>query len=347
MHPFLAFARAKQSAIIALIRELVECESPSDHPQSVNRLVDLLAAKLEGLGRVRTLPGGRFGRHLRCEFQLPGGRKRHDGSILALAHSDTVWPLGTLAQMPFRQMQGRLWGPGVLDMKSGIAFFLFAVQALRELDVEVGRRVVRQGNSEEEVGSESSRPLTEEAARSSAAVLVLEPGTGLTGKIKTARKGVGDYTVIVKGRASHAGVDFQNGASAIIELARQIDRIAGFTQTDRGITVNPGVVSGGTRTNVIAAEARAEVDIRVARLKDAPALDKKFHALRPFDKRCTIQVEGGLNRPPMERSEGIRTLFKTAQSLAREIGVEIEESATGGGPMATSPLRSAFRHWMV
>jgi len=331
MHPFLAFARAKQSAIIALIRELVECESPSDHRPSVNRFVDLLASRLDGLGRVRTFQDRRFGRHLRCEFQLPGGKKRRDGGILALAHSDTVWPLGTLAQMPFRNKQGRLWGPGVLDMKSGIAFFLFAVQTLRELDIAVRRRVVLQVNSDEEVGSESSRLLTEEAARSSAAVLVLEPGTGLTGKIKTARKGVGDYTVTVKGRASHAGVDFQNGASAIVELARQVERIAGFTQLERGITVNPGVISGGTRTNVVAAEARAEVDIRVARLKDAPALDKKFHRLRPFDKRCTIDVEGGLNRPPMERSPGIRKLFESARGWARELGVQLEESSTGGG----------------
>jgi glutamate carboxypeptidase len=142
---------------------------------------------------------------------------------------------------------------------------------------------------------------------------------------------VGDYSVTVKGVASHAGVDFQNGASAIVELARQIERIAAFTRLDRGITVNPGVISGGTRTNVIAAEARAEVDIRVARLKDAPALDKKFHGLKPFDKRCSIQVEGGLNRPPMERSAGIRKLFGSAQSWAKELGVSLEESATGGG----------------
>jgi len=162
-------------------------------------------------------------------------------------------------------------------------------------------------------------------------VLVLEPGTGLTGKIKTARKGVGDYTVTVKGRASHAGVDFQNGASAIVELARQIERISSFTNLDRGITVNPGVIAGGTRTNVVAAEARAEVDIRVARMKDAPGLDKKFHGLRPFDKRCAIQVEGGVNRPPMERTAGIRKLFQTAQGLAKELGVDLEESSTGGG----------------
>jgi len=216
-------------------------------------------------------------------------------------------------------------------MKSGIAFFLFAIRALRELDVPVTRRIVLQVNSDEEVGSETSRPLTEEAARSSAVVLVLEPGTGLTGRIKTARKGVGDYTVTVKGRASHAGVDFQNGASAIVELARQIERISSFTNLDKGITVNPGVISGGTRTNVVAAEARAEVDIRVARMKDAPGLDKKFHGLRPFDKRCTIQVEGGVNRPPMERSAGIRKLFQAAQGWAKELGVDLEESSTGGG----------------
>ena len=331
MHPFLAYARSRQPAIIAMIRELVECESPSDDPASVNRFVDLLASKMEGIGKVRTFSGGRFGRHLRCEFELPGPRKPRDGRILALAHSDTVWPLGTLKQMPFRQEKGRLWGPGVLDMKSGIVFFLFASRALRELDIPVARRVVLQVNSDEEVGSESSRPLTEEAAKGSAAVLVLEPGTGMAGKIKTARKGVGDYTVTIRGRASHAGVDFQNGASAIVELSRQIERIAGFTNLARGITVNPGVIAGGTRTNVVAAEARAEVDIRVARMKDAPALDRKFRGLRVVDKRCSIQVEGGVNRPPMERTAGIRKLFQTARGWARELGVELEESSTGGG----------------
>ena len=330
MHPLLAFARSKQPEIIALIRELVECESPSDHPPSVNRFVDLLASKLES-SQVRTFPGGPFGRHLRAEFTLPGGRKPREGCILALAHSDTVWPLGTLSQMPFREKRGRLWGPGVLDMKSGIAFFLHAVRALRELDVPVARRVVLQVNSDEEVGSETSRPLTEEAARHSAAVLVLEPGTGLSGKIKTARKGVGAYKVAVHGRASHAGVDFENGASAVVELAHQIERIAEFTDLKRGLTVNPGVIAGGTRSNVVAAEAWVDVDMRIARLKDAPMLDKKFHSLRPFDKRCSIQVTGGMNRPPMERTPAIRKLFELARGCASEVGVKLEESSTGGG----------------
>jgi glutamate carboxypeptidase len=329
MDPYLRHAKQNQAGIIALIRELVECESPSDNPAAVNRFLDLLASKLEGRAKIKTFLGGRFGRHLRAEFSLPGRKK--EGQILALGHSDTVWPLGALASMPFRHAKGRLWGPGVLDMKAGIAFFLFAMQTLVELDVPVRRRVILQVNSDEEVGSTSSRPLTEDAAKQSLAVLVLEPGTGLDGRLKTARKGVGGYTVTVHGRASHAGVDFEAGSSAILELARQIARIERFTNLKRGLTVNPGVISGGTRPNVVAALARAEVDIRIARPADAATLDRKFHALRPVDPRCRIEVTGGLNRPPMERTAATRRLFAIAQNLAREIGISLEESATGGG----------------
>jgi glutamate carboxypeptidase len=329
VHPFLAFAEAKQPAIVAFISELARCESPSDQPQAVNRFVNLLADRLDGASSVKTLSGGRFGNHLRCEFKLPGAKS--GGKILVLAHSDTVWPLGTLAHMPIREEEGRLWGPGVLDMKSGIAFFIYAIHTLRMLEIPVRRNIVFQVNSDEEVGSETSRYFTEEAARQSAVVLLLEPGTGLTGKLKTARKGVGDYAVTVKGKASHAGVDYEAGASAVVELARQIPKIAAFTDLKKGVTVNPGVIAGGTRTNVVAAEARVEVDIRVAHAKDAAALDQKFKALRPFDKRCSIQVEGGLNRPPMERTPAIRELFQTARAYAKELGVTLQESATGGG----------------
>ena len=178
------------------------------------------------------------------------------------------------------------------------------------------RQVVLQINSDEEIGSDSSRALTEKLARGAAAVLVVEPGTGLTGKLKTSRKGTGDFTVRVKGVASHAGVDFGAGASAIVELARQIEVIAGFTDLSKGITVNPGVVRGGTRTNVVAAEAEVGVDLRIARLKDFAGLERKFRRLKPFDKRCTLEVEGGLNRPPMERTRAIGELFGLARKLA-------------------------------
>lgn len=216
-------------------------------------------------------------------------------------------------------------------MKSGIAFFLFAARALRELEIPVPSKVLLQLNSDEEVGSASSRALTEKNARRSKAVLVLEPGTGLDGRLKTARKGVGDYTVVVRGKASHSGIDFEGGASAIVELARQIDQMVSFTRIDRGMTVNPGVITGGTRANVVAAEARVEVDVRVLRLRDAPALERKFRALRPFDRRCSIEITGGLNRPPMERSKGIAQLFRLAQKLAGDLGVSLQESLTGGG----------------
>jgi len=326
----LAHVQAQQAQIIALIRRMVECESPSDDARAVDRFVDLVAAEVAPLALVETFPGGKSGRHLLCEFALPGPAKKKS-EILALGHSDTVWPTGTLARMPFHEGDGRLWGPGVLDMKSGLAFFFFAMRALRELDIPVRSRVKLLINSDEEVGSESSRTLTQESARRSTAVLVLEPGTGLEGKLKTARKGVGTYNLTVRGRASHAGVDFSAGASAILELARQIERVAGFTNLERGITVNPGVISGGSRSNVVAAEARAAVDIRTPRLRDAEALDRKFRSLKPFDKRCVIEVEGGLNRPPMERSVGTVQLFRTAQQLAKELGVALDESMTGGG----------------
>jgi glutamate carboxypeptidase len=325
----LSYLEAKRPEMIALCRELVECESPSDDPAAVARFAELVCDKVSGIGRAQRLPGGRFGPHLQCEFVLPWSRQ--EGQVLVLGHSDTVYPYGTLRSMPFKEEDGRLWGPGVLDMKAGIVSILFAVRALRELDLMVRRKIVMQLNSDEEVGSESSRPLTEESARRSVAVLVLEPGLGLDGKLKTARKGVGDYTVTVRGRAAHAGLDFPAGASAILELARQLQAIAAFTRLERGITVNPGLIRGGTRSNVVPAEASADVDIRVVHMRDARALDRKFHRLRPVDKRCTIEVSGGLNRPPMERTAASNRLFRTAHGLAAELGIDLQEALSGGG----------------
>lgn len=324
MDPLLEYAQRRQPEIIAFTRKMVECESPSGDAAALDKFAGLFTAEVRDIGRVK-----RMGPHMLMEFTLPGKRKA--GQILALGHSDTVWRIGTLKTMPFRQEKGRLWGPGVLDMKAGLAFFVFAMRALRDLEIPVKRKVVLQINADEEVGSESSRALTEEAARRSIAVLVLEPGTGLQGKLKTARKGVGDYTVTVRGKAAHAGVDFESGASAILEMSRQIEKIAGFTRLSKGITVNPGVIRGGTRSNVIAEECSVEVDIRVPRLADERSLARQFTSLRPIDRRCTIQVNGGLNRPPMEPSPGTKKLFRMARSIATELGVTLEESSTGGG----------------
>jgi len=322
---FLRSARAKQKDMISCIQALVECESPSGHPPSLGKFVDLFSGMVKDIARVRVCPGG----HMRCQFALPGSKK--EGQILALGHSDTVWPLGTLKTMPFRQARGRLWGPGVLDMKAGLVFFAFAMRILRELDISVRRKVVLQVNSDEEVGSPSSRVLTEEIARQSAAVLVLEPGTGLDGKLKPARKGVGDFRITVRGRAAHAGLDFEKGANAVVEMARQVERIAGFTRLHQGITVSPGVIQGGTRSNVVPAECHVEVDVRAPSAAAQRYLERQFASLKPFDKRCAVEVAGGLNRPPMERSAGVRRLFRTARALGAELGVVLAESSSGGG----------------
>lgn len=329
MHSFLSYAEARQKQTIALIKEMVECESPTDAPSEVNRFVDLLVSRTDNIAVAKRIKSKHFGDHLRLEFKLLG--KRKEGQIFGLGHSDTVWPMGTLRHMPFRLSKGRLWGPGVLDMKSGLAFFITAVRALRELDVPVNHKIVLLVVSDEEVGSPASRQITEKEAKRSNTVLVLEPGTGLTGKLKTARKGIGRYVVSITGRAAHAGVDFENGVSAILEAAKQIERICSITNIERGITVNPGVISGGTRSNVVAAEVRIEIDARAVSLRDAETVDRKLKALRSVDKRCKVQVEGGLNRPPMERTKAIAKLFRQAQQIGTKLGLTLEESSTGGG----------------
>jgi glutamate carboxypeptidase len=329
MHPFLRYATERQGDIVALIRQFVECESPSNEPAAVARFTELLVESTREIASATQVSAQNHGPHVRLEFAVPG--RKSGAQILMLGHSDTVWPLGTILGMPFKEAGGRLWGPGVLDMKAGLAFAIYAARALRELDLPMERCLVLLCISDEEVGSETSRALTEAEARKSEAVLVLEPGTGLTGKLKTSRKGVGNYLVEVRGRPAHAGVDFTAGASAIVELCRQVEAISGFTDLERGVTVNPGVIRGGTRTNVIAAEAAAEIDMRVKTLDDADALDRRFRDLRPLDRRCELTITGGLNRPPMERTEQVERLFRKAQAVASDMRLEVEESATGGG----------------
>ncbi len=329
MQPLLSYAKANKEEIIRTIEQMVECESPSDSPSDVNRYVDLLVEHSKDIATPKLINSDKYGKHLRLEFKVPGTKK--EGRILGIGHSDTVWPLGTLQSMPYRRRNGRLWGPGVLDMKAGIAFFIYAARALRDLDIPARRNIDLLIVSDEEIGSKESRPLTESEARRSNCVLVLEPGSAPVGALKTARKGIAGYRLTVHGKAAHAGVDFSSGASAIVEIARQIDRIARFTDLQRGTTVNPGIISGGTRTNVTAAKAQVDIDVRVTRVRDATIIDRKMRALRPFDKRCKLSVEGGLNRPPMERSKSIVSLFNRAKQIGAEMGMQLEESSTGGG----------------
>ena len=329
MDPILEWMQARQGEIVEWIRGLVEIESPSWDEAAVTRAGNYVTAMADGLGKVSRTRLEGYGDLLRIEPELPGGAK--DGQILALGHLDTVYPAGTLATMPCREGQGRLWGPGVFDMKAGVAYFLFAARALRELKIPVRRGFVLQLNPEEEIGSPASRPFTEAEAAKSAAVLVGEPSYGLQGSVKTARKGGGTFTLRVEGKASHAGLDFAAGASAVVEMARQVDRIAAWTDLEAGVTVNPGVVRGGTVSNVVAAEAMAVIDVRVPRVDQAAELERRFRELTPFDPRTRLTLEGGLRRPPMERSAGTAELYETARAICAEWGMELGEAGVGGG----------------
>ena len=324
----LRYFESCQDALVSTIREWVEIESPSDNKLAADRMGALLASRFEAAGgRVTVHRTADFGDNLQINF--PGREKIEP--VLLLGHFDTVYPLGTLASMPCRLANGRLHGPGVMDMKSGIALMLFAIEALQSWHGGLPRPVTVFLVSDEEVGSYSSRKITEALARESAAVFVLEAAAGLRGAVKTARKGVGEYTLTVEGVAAHAGLDPGKGHSAILELSRQIVAISRLNDLKRGLTVNPGLIRGGTRTNVIAAEAVVEIDVRIKSARQAAGLERKMRALRPFDKRCKLTVAGGINRLPMERTAGVAGLYKKAQAIAKELGWKLEEAAVGGG----------------
>jgi len=329
----LAYFTERRDEIVSAIRELVEIESPSDNKAAADRVAEAVAQKFSRLGgKVLVHQARDFGNHLQIDFADNSSSK----PVLLLGHYDTVYPLGTLATMPCRVVDGKLTGPGVLDMKSGIVLMLHALAGLQdwhkgEFHGRLPRPVTVLLVSDEEVGSESSRAITESLAKKAAAVLVIEPSHAPHGAVKTARKGVGDYLVTVTGKAAHAGLDFQKGVNAILELARQIEKISGFTDLKRGLTVNVGIVSGGSRTNVVPAEASAQVDVRIARLKDAAGIDKKMRSLRPFNRKCKIEISGGINRPPMERTAGVAALYAQASAIARELGWKLAEAAVGGG----------------
>ena len=327
MRALLAGARRKQPALLELIQKLVHVESPSDDKAAVDACVALAAAHAKSLGgRVKLHRQRVFGDLLEARFG-PKPKRGSQKPILLLGHLDTVWPLGTLKTMPCRVAEGRLWGPGTLDMKAGVAMALTAIEMLSEANL-LQREIILLLNSDEEIGSPISRPITESLAAECSAVYVLEPAQGLA--YKTARKGTGNWRIDVTGIAAHAGVDFEKGASAIREMARIVEKVSGFTDLKRGLTVSIGLAGGGSKTNVIPAEAWAEVDVRIARKADGSRIERKFAALKPDDKRCTLALTGGINRPPMERTRGTVSLYRRAHALAQELGFSLPEAATGG-----------------
>jgi glutamate carboxypeptidase len=328
MNPIISlrdFCRDEEAWLLETIEQLVSLESPTLDKTAVDRCGRELASRLERIGgRVSRLSRPDRGDHLLAEFGCGTSQ------ILLLGHFDTVWPVGQLQRMPLTRSNGRLHGPGVFDMKAGIAIGMLATRALLETGTPLSRRIVMLWTTDEEIGSGSSKAAIEDEARRSDAVLVLEPSLP-GGAVKTARKGCGEYELVVRGIAAHAGVDPSKGASAIHELARQIVLVQQLQDLERGVSVNVGTVSGGTRTNVIAEEARAVVDVRAPTAADAAQLDAAFRALHAVDGRTTVSVNGGLDRPPLERTDQVVRLYRQACETARELGQTLAEGSTGGG----------------
>ena len=321
----LSAADAHREWATALLEQLVRLESPSGDADALNRCGTSIAHELTRLGgRVTPIATDGGGDHLRAEFGSGPSQ------LLILGHFDTVWPIGQLARMPVRQDDGRFYGPGAFDMKAGIVIALLAMRAVADARLDLPHLVVMLWTTDEEVGSLTSRTLIEAEARASRAVFVLEPSLP-GGAVKTARKGVGENRIRATGIAAHAGVDPGRGASAVHELAWQVSRLVELSNPAAGVTVNIGTFHGGSRPNVVADAAEASVDVRVPTLADAERVVAALGSLVPRDSRVRLDVSGGLDRPPMERSEGVVQLYHLARALAADLGRTLEEGATGGG----------------
>ena len=328
----LAWLAARQDEMVELTALLARLESPSRVPAAQGPVFDLLAEALAGSGYAAKRLAGRAGGGGQLLAAPPRDRRRMRGRPLQvlLGHVDTVWPVGTLAAMPVELRGGRLYGPGVFDMKAGLAQGVYALKALAALGIEPPATPAFFVVSDEEVGSTESTRRIRWLARAAARVFVLEPALGPAGALKTARKGTGRFTVVVRGRAAHSGLDPERGASAIHELAGVVGRLAALADPARGVTVNVGVIAGGVAANVVAPEARAEVDVRVLRQADGAAVERAIRALSPGLAGTAIEVRGGMVRPPLEPTPGNRALWHSACKAAMALGMPLAEGTAGG-----------------
>jgi glutamate carboxypeptidase len=315
--------------MVRLLTRLVEAESPSLDPGSQREPQAILRRELERLGFVvRKIPGIKSGGQL---LAIPLGRIKGSSNQLLVGHSDTVWELGTLPNMPVVEKDGRLYGPGTYDMKGGLVNIVFALRALNTLDLAPEVTPIVLLNTDEEIGSCDSMRHIKRLAKVSERVFVLEPALGPAGKLKTARKGNGFFEIRVLGRAAHAGLEPERGASAILELSMVIQRLFALNDAEKGITVNVGTIDGGLRTNIVAPESRATVDIRVLTIDDARRIEQEVLALESTTPGTELVVTGSIDRPPLERTPGNQHLWKVAQRIGAEMGLELEQGTSGGG----------------
>jgi len=319
---------ARQEAIVAFARALVETESPSGDEAGSKAVVSLLAAAAAGISQfsmIERVASENYGEHLRVTAFGDSREK----PIIILGHTDTVHPRGSLKQRPWRVEGNRAYGPGVFDMKANCALAIEVVRACAVTGLTPKRPVVLLLTCDEETGSRTGKQLVEAEARRARAVLVLEP-PGNGGRVKTGRKGTGIFTIEARGCAAHAGLEPEKGASAILELARQTDRLHSLNGSLGGITVNVGVFHGGTLSNVVPASASAEIDVRFSTADEAERIEKEFSNLRPFDDRVQLIVKGGINRPPLVRDDKVLSLYSWAKALADQLDFELGEIQVGG-----------------
>ena len=325
----LQYLQGQREEMIRLLGSMVRVESPSDEPGTQSELREIIAAELEQLGfRVYRIPGRNSGGML---YACRPTRTRGSKAQLMLGHYDTVWPLGTLENMPFEVDGDTIRGPGVYDMKGGITQVLLALQTLRHFGIEPRVSPTIFLNSDEEIGSRESGRYISALAPHMDRVFVLEPSLGMEGLLKTARKGIGRFTVTVKGEAAHAGLDPGAGASAILELSHVIQSLFSLNDFDKGITVNVGTIDGGLRPNVVAPESQAVVDVRVSTREEAEAITANILSIKPAIPGTSLDIEGHFGRPPMERTPANRRLWQLASQLGSELGLELKQGLAGGG----------------
>jgi len=325
--PLLTYCQSTREEMLRCLEAAVKIESPTNCKAGVDRLARFFARQFRHLnGKVRVLGHPTAGSSVWAQFW---GEKRGVKPVLLLGHLDTVWEVGTLKRMPFRIRQGRAYGPGIFDMKAGIVCGLWAVRALQACGIQPASPVRFFLNSDEEASSVAFREQLKAEALEARAVLVLEPAAE-GGALKTSRKGVGEFQITVQGRAAHAGINPEAGVNAISELARQLLRIERFARPRRGLTLTVGVIEGGTRPNVVPERASARIDVRIPRLKDREAIEGKVYGLKPVHPEARLVIEGGINRPPMERAMAVG-LFRRAKEVARRLEIDLKEAPSGGG----------------
>ena len=327
-HEIVSYLRTSLPEMVTLVQQLVTIESPSTVPESHYPVFARLTEAFAHFNyTTHHIPGQQSGGHL---FARPQNRRPHQPVQLLLGHSDTVWPLGTLKDMPLEIGEGIMRGPGVYDMKAGLVQMLYALQALHVLQLKPTVTPIVFINSDEEVGSKESTPHIRRLARIADRALVLEPSLGLDGKLKIARKGVGSFTVVVKGKAAHAGLNPEGGASAILELSFVIQKLFALNNRQKGITVNVGVIDGGVRPNVVAPESRAQIDVRVQTREDTQYIEESIHSLQPTTPGVTLEISGHIRRQPMEQTPRNLALLEIAKKVGREVPVDVDAGAAGG-----------------